>query len=223
MLKSPGMTKAPPSLAEGFSPENVIRIYHGEPALLGRDVPANLLEEREFEAIACLADGLTQREVAEVLGKPGELVERSIQRDRNRLGILDSLQLAGYFPLDPDHGAVGDKKLADLEAVPHGLDILEAISVGKRNKQIAAAAGINRSHIRKRLSDMEGVWEDVEGGLMLARVAGAIRTRYVRAVEASPGIIQPKHIPLFTLPRLARMEPRIHREFPGTSAPDQTK
>jgi DNA-binding CsgD family transcriptional regulator len=211
------MTKAAPALAEGFDIANIPRIYHGEPALIGGKTPAELLGGRQFKAIACVADGLTRVEVAEILERPTGEVEDDIRSARDRLGILDTFQLAGYFPLDQEHGAIGEKKLADPEEVPGALDILEAISVGKRNKQVAARAGMSTRTLRERLSDIEEVWEDVEGGLMLARVASAVRARYVNAIESKPGTIGAKHVPLLTLPRLAKLEPRIHSQFPGTS------
>jgi hypothetical protein len=135
-----------------------------------------------------------------------------LREGRNKLGILDTFQLAGYFPLDLEDEAVGSRKLTDLAEIPRALDVLEAISVGKRNKAVAAAAGITGPAVRGRLAGVEGAWG--EDGLMSVRIANAIRARYVRALESRSGRINSRNISRFTLSSAARLEPSLINAFP---------
>ncbi len=182
-------------------------------------LPADALEPVEFKALTLAADGLTHKEVTDTLDLHSvNGVRDYLQAGRNRLGILDSFQLAGYFPLDTDDEAVGSKKLAKLEDIPDVLDILEAISTGKRNKDVAAASGVKGTDVRERLGAVEGIWG--EDGLMSVRIANAIRARYIQALETRSGTIEPRNLARFTLPRLARLEPNLINSFAslGTAA-----
>lgn len=204
-------------LVDGFSPENVGRIYHGQPALVDGELPVDVLEAEEFKALSLLADGMTHKAVADALDETSiGKVRDSLQEGRHRLGIRDMFQVAGYFPLDPGSEEVGAKKLSSLERIPAALDILEAISVGKRNKQVAEAASLSGPTARDRLLGIEKVWK--EDGLMATRVANAIRARYVEALEARGGDILPPYALVLTLPTLAKLEAGILKEIPAARA-----
>lgn len=214
------MTEYAPHLDDGFSPANISRIYHGLPALSVGRTPEEALTAKQYAVAEAAADGLTYIEVAETLEMRRGVVRTNLQAVHDKLGLRDSTQLAGFFPMEADYGAIGDKKLGDLTELPSALNILEAIAVGKRNSQVAKAVGASTRTVREQVDRINQVWEDIEGPLMTVRVANAIRARYVQAIEDQPGSIEPRHIPMLTLPALAKLEPRIENEFlPPVSEP----
>lgn len=194
--------EAAPRLDDGFGDDNIWRIYHGRQALIAGWDAQGVLPRRVFEAASYFADGLTAEETAEMMKtKPDETAE-CLRQAHDGLGIVATHQLAGFFPMDPEYGAVGDKKLGDLLESPETLGVLETMSVGR---PVVEA----ESHIEV----VEGIWTDIEGDVMAVRVANAIRGRYVQALRANPTTLKDEQVRDLTLPVLARLEPRIEREF----------
>lgn len=204
------MAQEAPRLTEGFTPDNVWRIYHGRKALINGWDAQGVLPRRVFEATTYFADGLAPDEVAEAMQLPDADMNGYLHEARKRLGITTDYQLAGFFPMSPDYGAVQEKKLGDFTGDPQTLRVLELMSVGKP---------VAESDLQPHMEVVEGVWSDIEGGIMAVRVANALRGRYIQAIEAQPGAIPEEGITRLSLPVLAVLEPRIETEFLNPDSP----
>jgi DNA-binding CsgD family transcriptional regulator len=220
MLKSVNMSESQDRLHNGFSPENIDRIYHGQPALTDGQLPVQVLTKRQFQSISHYADGLPYQDITEKLGIAYETLGNHTHKGYKRLGIVKRSQLAGFFPLSPDSEAVGDNKLADLlEENPVVLDVLQAFSVGKQYAQIAAKYGVKERAIRDYVYSVNAIWPNTNDEVLATRIADALRACYVEVIETHPEAAEEINLPALTLPVLAQRESQLRRDFMDAPEP----
>lgn len=201
-------------LVKGFNSANVKRIYLGQPALIDGKLPENMLSKPCLRTATAYADGLTDGEVAEAMRTDGKTIRERMLVVRRELGVVALPQLAGFFPMEPGYGAIGDKKLSDLQKVPCALSILEALSVGKYHWQLAAEKDITQQAAKNYEGETGRVWDDIEGGLMATRVANALRSHLLEAAGVGPEDIDLNGAAMYTLSNLALLEP--HMQVPAS-------
>lgn len=200
-----------PDLSEGFSPENIDRIYHGQAALVDGEEPGDVLTPEEFEVLSHVADGLPNGEVAVEMYISPSTASRLVKSGFERLGVLEKFQLAGYFPLGPEHELVKDKKFADFGERNRRLDTLQGLTVGLDYGRIAADQGLTVPSVETHVSKSTGTWANIRWPLMVTMAVNAMRAKYVRAVEADPEAMEQDLLGDSTLPELKEAEPEILR------------
>lgn len=193
----------------GFDPENILRIYRGEPALFDGEEASEVLTPRQLEAASQFARGLKQIAIAENMDITVDTTRVHLRSAYRRLKIVSRHDLVAYFPIDQGDKLLRGKEFADFEPIPDQLDILEALSVGLSYKQIAEQRKVPVSSLWSRIIYIKSIWPDVRGTVRPLRVANGLRAKYIRAIEAASGEMEPEGIQQFTLPRLMRLEPAI--------------
>lgn len=201
------------TLHNGFSPGNVERIYRGEPALVDGQLPRDILGVDRWDTLSLIADGLNQREAQAVMGINIYDMRQYTAVGLSRLGIVSRSQLAGFFPMDAEHEAVRNKKLADLPTKAKSLAILQDLSIGRPYEEVATEFGKGGNGLGGHLAHINQFWPGIRGQVLLSRVANALRTRCVQAVESHFGTLESGYLHEFTLPVLSAIEPAIERQF----------
>ena len=146
------------------SPENISRVYSGEPALVGGVAVRAALSPGQFEAAYYVAEDMSTEDIVQETGRPYGTVRDYIHQAYQRLGVSSKTALAPYFPIDPDSPLLDGKRLMDLESAPRQLEVLEALSVGQDYKTIAANCRLSDSTVRSHVSRVVHKWPDVKGG-----------------------------------------------------------
>jgi DNA-binding CsgD family transcriptional regulator len=209
------MNEIAPKLVNGFSPENVERIYRGLPALVEGKEPADVLTDAQFETLSLVADGLCHEEIAEVINTKVSTVYGRNQTGRRRLGVAVTYQLAGFFPLGVEHELVQGKILADLE--PGRLDTFQGLSTGLSFEQLANET-YTFSTRRRHASSTSKIWPDVQGGIVATAVISALRTKYIRVIEGPSQDVECEDMGIFSLPELVEVEPAVLRIIEAQAA-----
>jgi len=146
-----------------FDPENIARIYRGEPALVdGREASA-ILTPKVFEAASYAAQGFTYQEIADKTGCKHPTAKDKVHEAYGQLGVLFKYGLAPYFPADPNDPLLDGKGLVDLKYRLSALEILEALSVGRYYGEIAPERGISPSTARDHIKDISKIWPNISG------------------------------------------------------------
>jgi len=200
-------------LSDGFSQENVERIYRGEPALVDGQLPVDVLSTERWEALSLNVGGLREGEIRQEMGVDKHDVRLSIALGLSDLGVVSRSQLAGFFPLDQEDPVLAGKNLADL---PGGKarDMLQALTIGQPYQAASLEIGSpNLNYIRQVWSDI-----DARGAIALTQIANALRARSVQAIEARLGTIDGEYLREFTLPVVAAIEPAVGRLFIDNTA-----
>jgi hypothetical protein len=195
------------TLHQGFSRENVERIYHGKPALIDGQLPTEILQGERLQIMSLVAEGLKNREIGAVMEEMDVYdMRQHIAFGLNQLGIVSRSQLAGFFPFDPEHKAVRGKKLADLPTGVLGLTIVQDLSIGRPYSEIAAER-YGSNPLGGALHYLTKVWPDAKGGLLLTRVMNALRASCLQAIETRFGTLEGDYLHRLTLPFLVAVEP----------------
>jgi DNA-binding CsgD family transcriptional regulator len=198
-----------------FDPENITRIYRGEPALVDGDEVQDVLPPRVFEAASYAAQGLSYQAIADIMGCKHSTVKDGVSIAYSRLGVHHNYGLAPYFPLDPNDPILEGKRLSRLKGRHVSLKVLESLSMGLDYKEIAVEHGILHDSVRDRIKDVSNVWPGISGASRVIRVANGLRGRYVRAIEFVSGPVEPADMSQLAFPRLAAIEPAILRRYLG--------
>lgn len=198
--------------ANGFSPENLERIYVGEPALVGRRerLPSDALTDREFQVAGLAAESLSYEAIALEVGRSIGTIRGQLSLAYKRLGIGTKLGLAGYFPLDRDDPRLQGKTLGQLS--PRVLEAIEILSQGKDYRAISEVMYVEQGTVRGYIKHASGVWTGFQGGLAIIRIANGIRANYARKI-AENGKSVSGHLGSFALHSLVDYEPRIRELF----------
>lgn len=203
---------------EGFNQENRERIYRGLPALSHDKEPAEILTEDQFAVLRSVAHGLRVGEIAEQRDTSPVAVYKLFGRGYGRLGIVDRHQIAGYFPLDPEHVLLQDVSLTDLGV--GRLDTLQGLSVGLSHDQLAADP--NSKYMiatrRKHTRSISSVWPDVGSAVTGIVVANALRASYIDAIEGPTLAVPCENLDKLSLPELGKIEPVIVRAIEARTA-----
>jgi DNA-binding CsgD family transcriptional regulator len=115
----------------------------------------NLLSRREAEVVTCLAEGLSNREIAEQLGLSQHTVKNHLFRIFDKLGVSNRVELL-FMTLS--HGAAASSPLQGLlEDKGGGYDEATSALIEKAAEQGAVAAQLMlaRSSWTKRASDSD--------------------------------------------------------------------
>jgi DNA-binding CsgD family transcriptional regulator len=194
----------------GFSPENLERIYLGEPALVDGNPIEDRLSPKKYEVAQLAANGLTYEEIAGELGRSISTVRDHIGGIYKDLGVYSRINLAGFFPIEPDHPILQGKKLSQ-QSTRNGvrqLQTLEGLSAGKQYKVIAGELSIRESTTRTHIHMALNIWPECQKAVSLVRVANGIRANYARGFAENGNGIS-KLMGGFALHNLVKFEPRI--------------
>jgi DNA-binding CsgD family transcriptional regulator len=192
---------------KGFNPENVKRIYLGQPALVDGRPPTDVLSREQLDAVSLIADGLTYTEAAKELQIRQSTLSGRVNRAYGRLGISSSIQLAGFLPLDPDNPMLEDKKLQDLGL--GDLRAVEGLSKGMDTDGVATKLKTTRNSVVSRLNyAATSKWPDCEVPTNVVRVANGLRAVYAQEFAKS-GKATDKLLAGLALNKLVQYEPRI--------------
>jgi DNA-binding NarL/FixJ family response regulator len=170
----------------GFNPENIERIYLGEPALVGDAERAaeDVLSDREYEVAGLAVEGLLYKEIATELSRGVSTVRTHLQSVYSELGIFSKVELAAFFPLDPESHLLEGKTLSQL--TPPQLEIIEGLSVGVPYKTIAASSHRAVSTMRTHMNNASEKWPDCKGrAVTITRVANGIRAFYTSGINGN--------------------------------------
>jgi len=209
------MNKTPPKLVNGFSAENIERIYHGEPATVGGRTPEDVLSDRQFKGLSFVMEGLSHAEIAEEMQIGIQTVGKHIKEGWKRLGVVQRSQLAGYFPINPQDEVLAGQRLEDLKLIHSSapLEILQALSVGWLNKKIAASRGSKLNTLQSQIWDLGHIWPSFKGPVRPTAAANGLRARYVQAMETGSVSVGLKDIGEATLEKLVEIEPIILQDL----------
>ena len=199
----------------GLDPENIARVYRGEPALVGEREVQDVLTPRVFEIASCAAEGLTYQEIADRVDRALPTIRTQLHTAYTEMNVSEKYSLVAYFPPAWDDALLEGKRLVNLEGVTATarLEILESLSTGMHHKAIAHERGIKTSTVRTHIHHIGNIWTDARGSVRTLRAANGLRSRYVRAIESATGTMEPEDIVHLTLPRLVELEPAIRKRY----------
>lgn len=197
---------------DGFDPENLERVYLGEPVLVGeKRLPADVLSDKEYEVAVLAADDLEYKKIGQEINRSVYIVRTHLQTIYKKFRINSRNGLAGFFPIDPDSPLLTGKSLAQLS--PRELEVIEGLSTGKHSKTVAAELGMEESTTRTHIFNTKKIWGDCGRATTITRVANGIRATYTREfAKNGRGISQ--YMGDFALYNLVDYEPKI-REIIG--------
>lgn len=198
--------------APGFTPENLERIYLGQPPLAGvrQRLPEDTLSDREYEVASSAAEDLNYSEIGERVDMKTATVRTHLHSVYTRLGIPSRIALAGFFPLDPEDPLLEGRTLGQLSH--RELTIIQAISEGLPFKT-AVGPNRNASTARTHISNASKKWvEEGNKSTTIVRIANAIRANYGRSPsipKKKNGGFTEKSMGRLALPELVPVESRI--------------
>lgn len=214
------MIKPSPIGVPGFSPENIERIYLGEPALVGaKEKPAeDVLSDREYEVAQLAVQGFVYKTIAGEVGRSLSMVRTHLHSVYSALGVSSHIELAGFFPLDSDDPLLEGKTLGQIS--PRGLEVTEGLSVGSNYKTIAIGMGISLSTVRTHLHNAMEVWPGCKGKAVNAtRIANGVRASYTSRINGNGRSIRGR-TDGYALHNLVDHEQRIRGLIKKQSQPD---
>lgn len=171
---------------QGFNPENIERIYSGEPALIGKaEKPVeDVLSDREYEIANLAAEGLQYNDIALEFSRGITTIRTHLHNIYGSLGIFSKIGLAGFFPLSQESSLLEGKTLAQL--TPNELEVIEGLSVGLPYKVIAARSNRSVSTARTHVHNALKTWPDCKRRtITTTRVANGIRASYVSRINGN--------------------------------------
>lgn len=173
----------------GFDPENLGRVYLGEPALVGDQerLPEDVLSDREYEIAALAASDKTYKEIAEETGCTVSTVRVHLHNAYGALDIYSKTGLVGYFPFDPGDPRLQGKVLGQLSM--RSLEVVEELSRGKTYGIAAAKLSIGESTARTHVHNAANMWTDCQSAVSIIGVACGIRAAYARKITERGGDI----------------------------------
>lgn len=193
-------------LDQGFSPENIERIYLGEPPLVYGEPIEDALSDRQHQVTKLYAGGLTHQQIAAELGTTQSSTTALLSRAYNLLGVNYVYGLASYFPLDLDDPKLENRILGEFS--PLQLQILEGLSKGLSCTAIAEELNYNRNTVGSNLKRTTSIWSDLDRPLEVIKVANAIRATYTQEYTRRGGDIS-KRLGEFALPSIVSYEPQL--------------
>ena len=196
----------------GFSPENLERVYTGEPALVegSGKLPSEALSVKEFETAGLAAEGMTYEEIAAHLGRSLGTVRSHLRGTYAKLGICTKSGLAGYFPIDPEDPRLAGKTLGQLG--PRTLEVVEGFTQGKVYKTIASDMDVSASTAKTHMHAASKIWVDCPDSPTITRTANGIRADYLRRINEAGNDVS-RHLSDFALYNLVEYEHRIRELF----------
>lgn len=214
-------SKNAPALVDGFDPGNVDRIYRGQPALSGGQIPEDVLSRKVFEVMSMATAGSNYRQIADGRSIGISTVRSQLHTGYGRLGVVAKQQLAGFFPIEEGAEILEGKRLEDL-GQGAALNILEDLSVGGHYGQIALSRSISLSTVRTHMHNLNEAWAETNGGLQVLRVANGIRAGYLQAIMNGMTSIELADLGTPTLMNVAEAEPELVRQIEAFKAVDDT-
>ncbi|HYH36282.1 MAG TPA: hypothetical protein VD706_02165 [Candidatus Saccharimonadales bacterium] len=208
---------SPQALDEGFSQENISRIYEGIPALIDGREPAEVLTDEQFAVLRGVAHGLEIKQIEEIVERRGVTFDTAaniLREGCESLGITHRVQIAGYFPLNPDHALLQNTMLADLG--PGRLDTLQGLSIGLSCDQLDSSYTLStRTHYAGSINK---AWPHVRNAVTGVAVANALRAKYIKAIEGPTRAVSYDDPDKLTLPELEKAEPFILKAIEARAA-----
>jgi DNA-binding NarL/FixJ family response regulator len=110
----------------------VIEAYRSQAALLTSPRPKNRLSDKELLIVACVAQGMRNKEIAQEVGTTEQVIKNYLRKIYDKLGVSDRLELALYCI----HHRLMEKAAgaADVAAAPATAAVVPAEDNGASSK-----------------------------------------------------------------------------------------